>query len=217
MAAESLRDKIEAKVQAARQRRAERREAVEQAMIQLEHWQERFDVFAGEWLERVASPKLLALVDAFPHGTVPERPASSHRATAILPRCDTYPAEVQVDIGLVPDPTRGRCSVDFHVSIVPILMHYTRGESLEIDLEAPDRAAIDGFLEERILQFVTEYLSIAEADSPYQRGRLVTDPVCGMSFPRAEAASTLEHERQTYSFCTATCRQQFESHPQRYA
>lgn len=39
------------------------------------------------------------------------------------------------------------------------------------------------------------------------------DPVCGM---RATDGITLIYEGQEYSFCSEHCRQQFQSHPEKY-
>lgn len=41
------------------------------------------------------------------------------------------------------------------------------------------------------------------------------DPVCGMSVDSKTALSTT-HQGQTYYFCSAGCKQQFEDHPGKY-
>ncbi|HEX2164267.1 MAG TPA: heavy metal translocating P-type ATPase [Thermoanaerobaculia bacterium] len=45
---------------------------------------------------------------------------------------------------------------------------------------------------------------------------LVTDPVCGMTFPPEKAAATVEHGGETVSFCSEGCRRKFEAEPERY-
>ena len=45
---------------------------------------------------------------------------------------------------------------------------------------------------------------------------LVTDPVCGMSFPAVKAAETVDHEGTTYYFCSTSCQDKFLSDPARY-
>ncbi len=44
----------------------------------------------------------------------------------------------------------------------------------------------------------------------------VQDPVCGMTIDPAAAAARIEHAGKTYSFCSETCRERFQSEPARY-
>jgi YHS domain-containing protein len=43
-----------------------------------------------------------------------------------------------------------------------------------------------------------------------------TDPVCGMTVDRATAADTSEYRGETYYFCSAGCKRQFDKDPQRF-
>lgn len=45
----------------------------------------------------------------------------------------------------------------------------------------------------------------------------VTDPICGMQIDPAQAAGTSEYQGQTYYFCSAGCKRQFDKDPQQYA
>jgi Cu+-exporting ATPase len=45
---------------------------------------------------------------------------------------------------------------------------------------------------------------------------LVTDPVCGMTFPPETARTTVEHRGETVYFCSEGCRRKFEAEPERY-
>jgi YHS domain-containing protein len=42
------------------------------------------------------------------------------------------------------------------------------------------------------------------------------DPVCGMDVDPATAAATREHRGQTYYFCSAICRDDFDRDPKSY-
>lgn len=44
-----------------------------------------------------------------------------------------------------------------------------------------------------------------------------TDPVCGMTVEPRTAAAEVEHEGETYYFCSEGCRKAFEEEPERYA
>ena len=49
-----------------------------------------------------------------------------------------------------------------------------------------------------------------------QKSTTVTDPVCGMSFEPSAAASSTEHEGQTYYSCSSHCAQTFTADPAAY-
>jgi Cu+-exporting ATPase len=53
---------------------------------------------------------------------------------------------------------------------------------------------------------------IRQAGDRPPRGALL-DPVCGMEVVLATAAHTLDHNGQTYAFCSASCRERFRSDP----
>ena len=44
-----------------------------------------------------------------------------------------------------------------------------------------------------------------------------TDPVCGMQVDEQSATAQLEHEGQTYYFCSQGCKEKFEQDPEQYA
>ncbi len=49
---------------------------------------------------------------------------------------------------------------------------------------------------------------------------MVKDPVCGMQINEQQAAAkglTSEYQGQTFSFCSPSCKKQFEQNPQQFA
>jgi YHS domain-containing protein len=44
----------------------------------------------------------------------------------------------------------------------------------------------------------------------------VRDPVCGMQLEDDTAPETSVHDGTTYYFCSATCKQMFDQHPEYY-
>ena len=46
---------------------------------------------------------------------------------------------------------------------------------------------------------------------------MAKDPVCGMQVDPTKAAATSGHQGQTYVFCSAVCKQKFDSNPRQYA
>ena len=44
----------------------------------------------------------------------------------------------------------------------------------------------------------------------------VRDVVCGMTIDPATAAGTSEYKGETYYFCATSCKERFDSNPERY-
>ena len=45
---------------------------------------------------------------------------------------------------------------------------------------------------------------------------MTSDPVCGMQVDESKAAAASKYKGQSYYFCSAGCKQQFEKNPQKY-
>ncbi|MGN6544839.1 MAG: heavy metal translocating P-type ATPase, partial [Aureliella sp.] len=56
----------------------------------------------------------------------------------------------------------------------------------------------------------------ASGSAPAAASASAIDPVCGMTVDPATAAGSLEHDGQTYYFCSQSCRQKFASNPAQY-
>jgi len=46
---------------------------------------------------------------------------------------------------------------------------------------------------------------------------MVIDPICGMTVDEKKSKFKSEHEGKTFYFCSASCKQKFESDPQAHA
>lgn len=46
---------------------------------------------------------------------------------------------------------------------------------------------------------------------------MAKDRVCGMNVDEKKAAGTTQHKGETYYFCSAQCKAQFEKAPDKYA
>lgn len=55
------------------------------------------------------------------------------------------------------------------------------------------------------------------SDEGANGGGPTKDPVCGMSVDRGKAAGASVYGGRTYYFCSASCRDQFERTPEKYA
>lgn len=177
---------------------------------------DRFHSLTSRWLVDEVVPRLTALTEVLPA----ERPilVEKRALAAALERdsSEEFPASAEIVAAFAHDPEIEHARLLWQVRIIPVLMQYDREAVLDVALDERETTRIVEFVEERICRFASDYLRIREPDSPYQKGRLVSDPVCGMTFHRWEAAASTQHGRQTYYFCAPECRQRFEAQPARY-
>jgi putative ABC transport system ATP-binding protein len=79
-----------------------------------------------------------------------------------------------------------------------------------------DRAVIVVSHDHRIREVADRILWLE--DGRFQDlGRLVTDPVCGMTLEVDTARATVEHEGRTYHFCSRGCSWEFQQDPAAFA
>ena len=213
---QGLKQRIEALLAGERTRRDERSTEIRHEMHGMEARLTRFEAVAREWMDRLIVPKIETLAARFPNRRPPVRTGSAYRVVQAFGQTEDFPADARVEVSLRFDIAAERIRLTFEASIIPILMDYEREGMIEYGLGAPDPAAVASFLDERIVRFVQDYLRLREPDSPYQKDRLVTDPVCGMTLRRAEVAATLEYQGRTYHFCVPECRERFAADRERF-
>lgn len=179
-------------------------------------FQTQFDTVLVALRNTILDPKLAALVSLFTPETANVM-KDPYGYTLRLRPVNRFNVPATVSIEVRPDLSK-RCAIaTFSVLITPILTDYGRGRSLEIKLDADGREALSVFVDQRIECFICDYLAMHTPDSPYQKDALVTDPVCGMVFPRAEAAASVMSAGVTVYFCNEDCRDLFATEPARYA
>lgn len=186
------------------------------AMVSLLSAVRRYEAESRRWPDEIAMPKLNALAELFPNSTGPTRSRCEHRLIVDFTRTDEFPAHARVEAGVARGLTAENGLLTFDPLIIPILVEHQPGASFELNLDNPDLDGAAEFMDSRIVRFVSDYLSLRDPDSPYQRDLSVMDPVCGMSFRRADAAASVEHDGRRYYFCMHACRESFEDNPDRY-
>ena len=208
--------RLEELVREADARRSTRQRERQAGMGRREAQRVRFEAMARRLATSVVRPRLALLVRLFDHaGPIDELPGGHGFAVAFL-RTEEFPAHARVEVRFSHDPDFESTWCTFSPSIIPILMEYERELSLELDPDSPDLPRLEAFLDERLEHFVAAYLRLREPDSLYQKDYRVRDPVCGMSFRRADASSVLEFEGRRVYFCAESCRRLFEAAPDLY-
>ena len=213
---ENLRSRIKDQLSESQTRLAGRGEERRRSMAPLSRRIELFERLARGWMDETVLPALRTLAQAFPNGRLLAEPPGIYRARVEFVRNDEFPVFAGAEVTIAHDPEIEHAWVWFSPSIIPILMDCAPQSSVELGLDAPDSERLSEFLGDKIVQFVADYLRVREPETFYQRENLVTDPVCGMTFRRMEAAASLEREGRRYFFCIEECRDRFAAEPERY-
>jgi YHS domain-containing protein len=185
-------------------------------MVEMQATQERlrlFDRIAHACMKEGALPRLETLIRALGNGSRPEVREKGDSVSVTFRSTPRFPIGADVSLILSHDPKIENLMGLWKVSIIPILMDYEREATTMLALDAPDLDRFSGFLDDHIARFMSDYLAIHEPDSPYLQIERVTDPACGMTFPRTEAAACAEHDGKTYYFCVEACRDLFAKDP----
>ena len=96
----------------------------------------------------------------------------------------------------------------YDLEIIPVYFRYQPHAELEFPLGAVDEAAAARWVDDRVVDFVRAYLSMAENEFDAQE-HMVEDPVAHVRFPDFAAGATLEWQGQTYYFIGEETRQEF--------
>lgn len=211
-----LRQRIERLMAEVGARRQARWSEVRREMSEMEERVERFERIARPWMDELIVPRLETLAAAFANSAPVVRTDGGHGAVVSFRHTEDFPVDARVAARVSLDVGTERIRLAFETSIIPILMDFEREGAIEYGLAAPDPVAVGVFLDERIVRFVEDYLRVREPDSPYQKDRFVTDPVCGMRLRRADAAASLEHHGRVFLFCVPECRDRFAADPDRF-
>src|SRR6516164_4229096 len=96
----------------------------------------------------------------------------------------------------------------YDLEIIPVFFRYQPHAELEFPLDAVDEAAAARRGDDRIVDFVRAYLSMAENEFDAQE-QMVEDPVAHVCFPDFAAGATLEWQGQKYYFVGEETRREF--------
>lgn len=174
----------------------------------------RFEALADAIHHLEVRPRLEALVRHFPNASAEHwlSPSGIHSHCGFA-RTAQFPATVKLTIGITHDRMARRTTLQYKLSVIPLLFQFEAADELPIDLAAPDMAEIVDWIEAKLQLFLQTYLRI-EADPNYQRENQHIDPVCGMHVQAGRAAYTSVHAHHTYFFCSQECADRFIAWPE---
>jgi YHS domain-containing protein len=188
------------------------RKGVEQKQTELQQTYEgrkqRYQIFLRlmDELRGVARPRLDKLAERCKFDATPTEDAD--RKSVVL-KFKTPVARVQLRLSATHDTEVRNLVLVYDLEILPLYVKFNPHAELEIPLEKADRAAVENWLDDRLVEFAQTYVTIHFTDQ-YHQDHMVLDPVADVRFPKAYAQSSLEKDGKTYYFISEQTRREFD-------
>ena len=77
--------------------------------------------------------------------------------------------------------------LSYDLEILPIFVKFNPHAELEIPLEKVDRATVEAWLDDRLIEFAQTYVTIHFTDQ-YHHDHMASDPVANVRFPKVVCA-----------------------------
>lgn len=200
---EDLRARIDSEFTASDKRLA----ALQQrAVDEYEGRQSRLKTFGEvcERLQEVWRPRFELLKGKFGEN-VKVTPSISREARRAVLDIVSPLAHVKLEFRAATDTDVRKLVLQYDLEILPIFIEFQGHAEAEFPLEAVDDAAVGKWFDDRIVDFVKTYLSLAD-NQHYLKDHMVTDPVAKVSFPRFAAADSVTDGKTTFYFIShKTC------------
>ena len=212
----SLEQRLASLLSDAAERRAQEQTQREEEMKEVEPRRLHFEAISCAWVTDIVVPRLHALAHALPKAGDVEHVDGGSAARLKLGTSEEYPVAASLTVSIAPDARYERASVHVQPLLIPMLAGHPSASCCECEIDGKDAATLARFLDDQFVVFAESYLRVREPDSPHQRSSLVTDPVCGMTFHRSDAAESHEHEGRRFYFCASSCAERFRESPDRF-
>jgi YHS domain-containing protein len=200
--------RLDEQVSQARARVEQKQSELQQAF---EGRKERYKTFLRvmEELRGVARPRLEKLAERCKFEAAPKEDADGK---SVLLNFATPVAHVRLRLSATHDTEVRNLMLAYDLEILPIFIKFNPHAELAIPLDKVDRAAVEAWLDDRLIEFTQTYVTVHFTDQ-YQKDHVVTDPVANVNFPKIFAQSTLEKGGKTYYFISEQTRGEFEKRP----
>jgi YHS domain-containing protein len=137
------------------------------------------------------------------------RPTDDADGRSVLLNFQTPVARVRLRLSATHDTEIRSLVLSYDLEILPIFVKYNPHAEVEIPLEKVDRAKVEAWLDDRLIEFTQTYVTIHFTDQ-YNQDHMVTDPVANVRFPKVFAQSKLEQGGKTFYFISEQTRLDFE-------
>jgi YHS domain-containing protein len=168
----------------------------------------RYQTFLGvlDELRGVARPRLEKLAE---HCKFEATPTESTDGKAVSLNFQTPVAKVRLRLSATHDTEVHNLVLGYDLEILPIFFKYNPHAELSIPLDKVDRAAVESWLDDRLIEFAQTYITVHFTDQ-YHKDHMVVDPVANVRFPKVFARSSLDQSGKTYYFISEQTRREFE-------
>lgn len=157
-------------------------------------------------LRDVARPRLEKLAEHCKFDAIPTEGADGK---SVLLNFQTPVARVRLRLSATHDTEVRNLVLGYDLEILPIFVKYNPHAELSMPLDKVDRAAVESWLDDRLIEFAQSYITIHFTDE-YHKDHLVMDPVANVRFPKVFAQSSLEQGGKTHYFISDQTRREFE-------
>jgi hypothetical protein len=173
-----------------------------------EERKQRYQTFLKvlEDLRGVAKPRLEKLGE---HCKFEAKPTEDADGKSVLLNFQTPVARVRLRLSATHDTEVRNLVLSYDLEILPMFIKFKPHADLEIPLEKVDRAKVEEWLDDRLIEFAQTYVTIHFTDQ-YHQDHMVTDPVANVRFPKVFAQSKLEQGGKTLYFISDQTRRDFE-------
>ncbi len=191
---------------------AQARGQVEQKQAELQQTYEgrkqRYQTFLKmmDELRGIAKPRLEKLADRCKFAATPTEDADGK---SVLLNFQTPIARVRLRLSATHDTEIRNLVLSYDLEILPIYVRFNPHAELEIPLEKVNRATVEAWLDDRLVEFAQTYVTIHFTDQ-YHKDHMVIDPVAKVRFPKAFAHSALERAGKQHYFISEQTRREFE-------
>lgn len=199
-------EKIQRRLFQQEKEKAQKLLQIDTQMKQLLEKRERFNNGAHRILTTVVSPRMQELSRNFENS---KYKVAGFQCICEFSPTERFPAAVSLVIDFSSSAYYERLDIHYGLEIKPALMEYMRYDGRTFNLDDPScEEGIGQWVEAKVFEFIETYLQL-ETHPDYQKENYVTDPVCSMRFPIAQAASKLENNGRTIYFCSEVCKEAF--------
>ena len=190
------------------QARARVEQLQSEAQQSYEGRKQRYQTFLKvlEDLRGVAAPRLEKLGERCKFEATPTESADGKSVTLNF---QTPVARVRLRLSATHYAEVRNLVLGYDLEILPIFIKFNPHAELQIPIDKVDRAMVESWLDDRLVEFAQTYVTIHFTDQ-YHQDHMVTDPVANVRFPKIFAQSTLEKGGKTYYFVSEQTRREFE-------
>ncbi|ALC16626.1 hypothetical protein DSOUD_1854 [Desulfuromonas soudanensis] len=198
-------EKIAGRLTRQRVENIQKKGSLNEEMQELIKQREAFRVEARRVLTSVVLPRIRAVAHHFNNAVVEESLGEDFRCACHFGHTARFPATVTLTVSIMPGDRYENLVLHHTLEILPEFIDYERHCDHRISPGSRSDDTAGRWVEEKMLRFLDTYLQL-ETHPIYQKENLVTDPVCGMRLPLAEAAGSIQREGREIFFCSQACR-----------